>query len=347
MKQEKALLKNSQLVRRFNSFKSNKRAYISLYIFLSLFIVSLLAEVVANGKPLLIRFNAKFYFPLFKNYVETDFGGDLEFEVDYHDPYIHDHITENGWMLWPIIPYKFDTIDYALDVPAPAPPSRTHWLGTDDQGHDVLSQVIYGFRISVIFGLVLTFFSSIIGVSAGAVQGYFGGRVDLIFQRFIEMWASIPSLYLIIIITSIVRPSFGLLLIILLLFRWLSLVGVVRAEFLRVRNFEFVKAARALGVRNSVIIYRHILPNAMVATFTFLPFILNASIIALTSLDFLGLGLPPGSPSLGRLLAQGKANLQAPWLGITSFVVLSVLLSILVFIGEGVRDAFDPRRNLA
>jgi len=347
VKQEKALLKNSQLVRRFNSFKSNKRAYISLYIFLSLFIVSLLAEVVANGKPLLIRFNAKFYFPLFKNYVETDFGGDLEFEVDYHDPYIHDHITENGWMLWPIIPYKFDTIDYALDVPAPAPPSRTHWLGTDDQGHDVLSQVIYGFRISVIFGLVLTFFSSIIGVSAGAVQGYFGGRVDLIFQRFIEMWASIPSLYLIIIITSIVRPSFGLLLIILLLFRWLSLVGVVRAEFLRVRNFEFVKAARALGVRNSVIIYRHILPNAMVATFTFLPFILNASIIALTSLDFLGLGLPPGSPSLGRLLAQGKANLQAPWLGITSFVVLSVLLSILVFIGEGVRDAFDPRRNLA
>ncbi len=346
MKQKKALLENSQLVRRFNNFKSNKRAYISLYIFLSLFIISLLAEVVANDKPLLIRFNAKFYFPLFRNYVETDFGGDLELEVDYHDPYIHDRIAENGWMLWPIIPYKFDTIDYALDVPAPAPPSRAHWLGTDDQGHDVLSQIIYGFRISVIFGLVLTFFSSIIGVSAGAVQGYFGGRVDLIFQRFIEMWASIPSLYLIIIITSIVRPSFGLLLIVLLLFRWLSLVGVVRAEFLRVRNFEFVKAARALGVRNSVIIYRHILPNAMVATFTFLPFILNASIIALTSLDFLGLGLPPGSPSLGRLLAQGKANLQAPWLGITSFVVLSVLLSLLVFIGEGVRDAFDPRRNL-
>jgi len=346
VKQKKALLENSQLVRRFNNFKSNKRAYISLYIFLSLFIISLLAEVVANDKPLLIRFNAKFYFPLFRNYVETDFGGDLELEVDYHDPYIHDRIAENGWMLWPIIPYKFDTIDYALDVPAPAPPSRAHWLGTDDQGHDVLSQIIYGFRISVIFGLVLTFFSSIIGVSAGAVQGYFGGRVDLIFQRFIEMWASIPSLYLIIIITSIVRPSFGLLLIVLLLFRWLSLVGVVRAEFLRVRNFEFVKAARALGVRNSVIIYRHILPNAMVATFTFLPFILNASIIALTSLDFLGLGLPPGSPSLGRLLAQGKANLQAPWLGITSFVVLSVLLSLLVFIGEGVRDAFDPRRNL-
>jgi len=346
MQRDRLLLKNPRLARRFNSFKSNKRAYISLYIFLSLFIISLLAEVVANDRPLLIRFEGKFYFPLFKNYVETDFGKDLEFEVDYHDPYIHDHITENGWMLWPIIPYKFDTIDYTLDVPAPAPPSRTHWLGTDDQGHDVLSQVIYGFRISVIFGLVLTFFSSIIGVSAGAVQGYFGGRVDLIFQRFIEMWASIPSLYLIIIITSIVRPSFGLLLIILLLFRWLSLVGVVRAEFLRVRNFEFVKAARALGVRNSVIIYRHILPNAMVATFTFLPFILNASIIALTSLDFLGLGLPPGSPSLGRLLAQGKSNLQAPWLGITSFVVLSVLLSLLVFIGEGVRDAFDPRRNL-
>ncbi len=341
-----ALLKNSRLVMRLNSFKSNKRAYISIYVFLCLFIISLLAEVVANDKPLLIRFNGKFYVPLFRNYVETDFGGDLELEVDYHDPYMHELITENGRILWPIIPYKFDTIDYSLDVPAPAPPSRVHWLGTDDQGHDVLAQVIYGFRISVIFGLVLTFFSSIIGVSAGAVQGYFGGRIDLIFQRFIEMWASIPSLYLIIIITSIVRPSFGLLLIILLLFRWLSLVGVVRAEFLRVRNFEFVKAARALGVRNSVIIYRHILPNAMVATFTFLPFILNASIIALTSLDFLGFGLPPGSPSLGRLLAQGKANLQAPWLGITTFIVLSVLLSLLVFIGEGVRDAFDPRRNL-
>jgi microcin C transport system permease protein len=340
------VLKNPRFVRRFNSFKANRRAYISLYIFLCLFAICLFAEIVANDKPLLLRFKGKFYFPLFNTYIETDFGGDLGLEVDYRDPYIHDMITKNGWMLWPIIPYKFDTIDYNLDVPAPAPPSRAHWLGTDDQGHDVLAQVIYGFRISVIFGLVLTFFSSIIGVSAGAVQGYFGGRVDLIFQRFIEMWASIPSLYLIIIITSIIRPSFGLLLIILLLFRWLSLVGVVRAEFLRVRNFEFVKAARALGVRNSVIIYRHILPNAMVATFTFLPFILNASIIALTSLDFLGLGLPPGSPSLGRLLAQGKANLQAPWLGITSFVVLSVLLSLLVFIGEGVRDAFDPRRNL-
>ncbi len=333
--------------RRIYNFRSNKRAYFSLYFFLSIFIISLLAEVVANDKPLLVRFDRKFYFPIFKTYLETDFGGDFELEVEYHDPYIQEILKEKGWMVWPIIPFKFDTIDYNLDAPTPSPPSKTHWLGTDDQGHDVLAVVIYGFRISVIFGLVLTIFSSIVGVSAGAIQGYFGGLIDIIFQRFIEMWASIPTLYLIIILTSVFQPTFGLLLIILLLFRWLSLVGVVRAEFLRVRNFEFVKAARALGVSNFTIIYRHILPNAMVATFTFLPFILNGSIVALTSLDFLGLGLPPGSPSLGRLLAQGKANLQAPWLGITSFIILSVMLSLLIFIGEGVRDAFDPRKDIS
>jgi microcin C transport system permease protein len=265
----------------------------------------------------------------------------------YHDPYIIELIESEGWILWPIIPFKYDTIDYYLDEPAPSSPSPRHWLGTDDQGHDVVAVALYGFRISVIFGIVLTVSSSIIGVSAGAVQGYFGGLLDIVFQRFIEMWASIPTLYLIIILTSVLSPTFGLLLVILLLFNWLSLVGVVRAEFLRVRNFEFVKAARALGVRNVTIIYRHILPNAMVATFTFLPFILNGSIVALTSLDFLGLGLPPGSPSLGRLLAQGKANLQAPWLGITSFAILSIMLSLLIFIGEGVRDAFDPRKEFA
>jgi microcin C transport system permease protein len=248
-------------------------------------------------------------------------------------------------MLWPVIPYRFDTIDYGLPVPAPAPPSFQHWLGTDDQGHDVVALIIYGFRISVFFGLILTILSSIIGVMAGAIQGYFGGLVDLLFQRFIEMWSSIPVLYLLIILMSIVEPSFGLLLLILLLFRWLSLTGVVRAEFLRARNFDFVRAARALGVSNATIMFKHILPNAMVATFTFLPFILNGSIVALTSLDFLGLGLPPGSPSLGRLLAQGKANLQAPWLGISAFIVLATMLSLLIFIGEGVRDAFDPRRN--
>ena len=338
---------SSRLGRRLYNFRSNKRAYVSLYIFLTLFIISLLGELVANEKPLIIHFDGRFYFPIFKTYLETDFGGDFEFKVEYHDPVIRGLILENGWMIWPIIQYKYDTIDFNLDVPTPSPPSRTHWLGTDDQGHDLLAVVIYGFRISVIFGLILTIFSSVIGISAGAVQGYFGGILDIIFQRFIEMWASIPTLYLIIILTSILEPTFGLLLIILLLFRWLSLVGVVRAEFLRVRNFEFVKAARALGVSNFTIIFRHILPNAMVATLTFLPFILNGSIIALTSLDFLGLGLPPGSPSLGRLLAQGKANLHAPWLGITSFVILSVMLSLLIFIGEGVRDAFDPRKDIS
>jgi microcin C transport system permease protein len=334
-------------LRRLHNFRSNKRAYVSLYIFLCVFIISLFAEIVANDKPLLVRFQERLYFPIFKTYFETDFGGEFEFEVEYHDPYMLEIIESEGWILWPIIPFKYDSIDYYIDVPAPAPPSARHWLGTDDQGHDVLAVALYGFRISVIFGIVLTVISSIIGVSAGAVQGYFGGLVDIVFQRFIEMWASIPTLYLIIILTSVLSPTFGLLLVILLLFNWLSLVGVVRAEFLRVRNFEFVKAARALGVRNVTIIYRHILPNAMVATFTFLPFILNGSIVALTSLDFLGLGLPPGSPSLGRLLAQGKANLQAPWLGITSFAILSIMLSLLIFIGEGVRDAFDPRKEFA
>jgi microcin C transport system permease protein len=329
------------------SFTSNKRAYFSLYIFITLFVISLCAEVIANDKPLLIRYTGKFYFPIFKAYTEQDIGGELELEVDYHDPYTQDHIKAgNGWMIWPLIPYKYDTVDFYLDSPAPSSPSLKHWLGTDDGAHDVLAIIIYGFRISVIFGILLTIFSTIIGVAAGAVQGYFGGRVDIIFQRFIEMWVSIPLLYLIIIIASIIKPSFFILLFVLLLFRWTSLVGVVRAEFLRVRNFEFVKAARALGVKNVVIMFRHILPNAMVATLTFLPFNLNGSIVSLSALDFFGFGLPPGSPSLGRLLAQGKANLHAPWLGITSFVVLSVMLSLLIFVGEGVRDAFDPRREL-
>jgi microcin C transport system permease protein len=314
---------------------------------MSLFIISLFAEFIANDKPVLIMSRGKIYLPIFKEYPETVFGGEFEIEADYHDPYVRELIEEDGWMLWPVIPYRFDTISYDLEVPAPAPPSRQHWLGTDDQGHDLIALVIYGFRISVIFGLILTILSSAVGIIAGAVQGYFGGLVDLLFQRFIEMWASLPVLYLLIILTSIIEPSFGLLLLILLLFRWLSLVGVVRAEFLRARNFDFVRAARALGVSNATIMFRHILPNAMVSTLTFLPFILNGSIVALTSLDFLGLGLPTGSPSLGRLLAQGKANLQAPWIGITSFIVLAVMLSLLIFVGEGIRDAFDPRRNLS
>jgi microcin C transport system permease protein len=339
-------IRNPVLIRRISSFRANRRANVSLYVFSVLFIISVLAEFVANDKPILVWYDGKPYFPIFRTYIETEFGGDLELAASYRDPYIAGLITEKGWMLWPPVPYRYDTIDYELDVPAPAPPSFSHWLGTDDGGHDVVALIIYSFRISVMFGIVLTVFSTIIGVAAGAVQGYFGGLVDLFLQRFIEMWSSLPSLYLIIIITSVIQPTFGLLLVVLLLFRWLSLVGVVRAEFLRVRNFEFVKAARALGVSNTTIIFRHILPNAMVSTFTFLPFILNGSIIALTSLDFLGLGLPPGSPSLGKLLAQGKANLQAPWLGITSFVVLSVMLSLLIFVGEGIRDAFDPRRQI-
>jgi microcin C transport system permease protein len=333
--------------RRIANFVHNRRAYWSLYIFISLFVISLLSEIIANDKPVFVVYSGKLYCPVFRRYSELVFGGEFDIEADYRDPYVQQLIREKGWMLWPIIPFRYDTIDYELPVPAPASPSLQHWLGTDDQGHDVVALILYGFRISVIFGLILTCMSSLIGIMAGAIQGYFGGLVDLIFQRFIEMWSSLPVLYLLIILTSIVEPSFGLLLLILLLFRWLDLVGVVRAEFLRARNFDFVRAARALGVSNATIMFRHILPNAMVSTFTFLPFILNGSIVALTSLDFLGLGLPPGSPSLGRLLAQGKANLQAPWLGISSFVILALMLSLLIFVGEGVRDAFDPRRNFS
>jgi microcin C transport system permease protein len=333
--------------RRVQNFMANRRAYWSLMIFILFFVLSLFAEFIANDKPLLISYDGKMYFPIFKDYPETVFGGEFDIEAEYRDSYVQELINEKGWILWPVIPYKFDTISYDLEVPAPAPPSTRHWFGTDDGSHDVAALVIYGFRLSVLFGLILTCLSSVVGVMAGAVQGYFGGLVDLLFQRFIEMWSSLPLLYLLIILTSVLVPSFGLLLLILLLFNWMSLVGVVRAEFLRARNYDFVRAARALGVKNAKIMFRHILPNAMVSTFTFLPFILNGSIVALTSLDFLGLGLPPGSPSLGRLLAQGKANLQAPWLGISSFFVLAVMLSLLIFIGEGVRDAFDPRRNFA
>jgi microcin C transport system permease protein len=333
------------LQRRVRNFRHNRRANTSVYVFLCLFIISALAEFFANDKPILVEYEKRLYFPIFKNYTEKQFGGEFAISADYRDPYVQELIKQHGWMIWPPIPFRYDTIDYGLSVPAPAPPSLRHLLGTDDQGHDVVALIIYGFRISVVFGLILTCLSSTVGVAAGAIQGYFGGIIDLLFQRFIEMWSSLPVLYLIIILTSVIAPSFGLLLLILLLFNWLSLVGLVRAEFLRARNYDFVRAARALGVSNSTIMFRHILPNAMVSTFTFLPFILNGSIVALTSLDFLGLGLPPGSPSLGRLLAQGKANLQAPWLGISSFVVLAFMLSLLIFIGEGVRDAFDPRRN--
>ncbi|HSB61505.1 MAG TPA: ABC transporter permease [Vicinamibacteria bacterium] len=331
--------------RRLASFRANRRGYWSLWIFLGLFGLSLAAEVIANDRPLLVRYDGRLYLPVLRTYPETTFGGVFPTEAVYRDPEVATLIREKGWILWPPIPFRYDTINYDLPVPAPAPPSPVNWLGTDDQGRDLLARLIYGFRISVLFGLVLTLLSSVVGVAAGAVQGYFGGLVDLLFQRFIEIWSGLPVLYLLIILASVVEPTFWWLLGLMLLFSWMSLVAVVRAEFLRARNFDYVRAARALGVRNAVIIVRHVLPNAMVATLTFLPFILNGSITTLTSLDFLGFGLPPGSPSLGEILAQGKANLQAPWLGLTGFTVLAVMLSLLIFIGEAVRDAFDPRKT--
>ena len=333
--------------RRWRNFKANRRGYLALWIFGALFVVSLFAEFIANDKPLLVTYQGDLYFPVFAAYPETTFGGDFATEADYRDPFVKDLIRQaGGTIIWPLIAYSYDTINLDLPVPAPAPPSAENWLGTDDQGRDVVARAIYGFRISVLFGLILTFFSSIVGVIAGAVQGFRGGWTDLIFQRVIEIWTAIPALYLIIIIAAVIEPTFWILLGTLLLFSWVALVGVVRAEFLRGRNLEYVAAARALGLRNITIMFKHVLPNAMVATLTFLPFILNSSITTLTALDFLGFGLPPGSPSLGELLAQGKNNLQAPWLGFTGFFVIAIMLSLLVFVGEAVRDAFDPRKTL-
>ncbi len=330
--------------RRLYNFKANRRGFFSLWIFLGLFLISLFAEFIANDKPILVEFDGDLYWPVFSEYTETEFGGDFETEADYRDPYVIDLIESKGWMVWPLIPYSYRTINYDLAVPAPSPPSAENWLGTDDQGRDVLARLIYGFRISVLFGLVLTILSSVIGIVAGAVQGYFGGLTDLIFQRFIEVWQGLPVLFLLIILASVVEPNFWYLLILLLLFSWMSLVDVVRAECLRVRNFEYVRAGRALGLSDLGIIFRHVLPNATVSALTFMPFILSGSVTTLTALDFLGFGLPPGSASLGELLQQGKANLQAPWLGISGFVAIALMLSLLVFIGEAVRDAFDPRK---
>ena len=361
--------------RRWANFKANRRGYWSFWAFLVLFFMSLFAEVFANDRPLLASYKGELLFPVFKAYPESKFGG-FYARTDYKDPEILGAIKKHGWVIWPAIRYTYDSIN--RDYPRlkgsegrclgyPAPPywvignrlcegpadqvSRFHelgnrnWLGTDDQGRDVVARMIYGFRISVLFGLVLAVLSAIIGVAAGAVQGYFGGRTDLIFQRFLEIWSSLPSLYVLIILSSFFIPGFWTLLLILLLFEWTSLVGVVRAEFLRGRNFDYIRAAKALGLSDTKIMFKHLLPNAMVATLTFLPFLLSSSITALTSLDFLGLGLPPGSPSLGELLAQGKGNPQAPWLGISAFLVLSVMLSLLIFIGEAVRDALDPRKT--
>jgi microcin C transport system permease protein len=355
--------------RRWQNFKTNRRGYWSLWLFLVLFFVTLFAEFIANDKPLFVSFAGKSYFPVIFTYPETTFGGDFETAADYRDPYLQKLIADKGgFMIWPPIRYSYSTHNLDLPTPAPSPPTwmltepqcksvverkglkscsdlEYNWLGTDDQGRDVLARLIYGFRISVLFGLILTAFSSIVGVAAGAVQGYFGGWTDLLFQRFIEIWTSVPELYLLLIISSVLVPGFFVLLGILLLFSWVRLVGLVRAEFLRGRNFEYIQAARALGVSNAVIMFRHLLPNAMVATLTFLPFIMSSSVMTLTALDFLGFGLPPGSPSLGELLSQGKANVQAPWLGLTGFFTVALMLSLLIFVGEAVRDAFDPRKT--
>ena len=335
--------------RRFAQFRANKRGYWSLWIFLVLFVIAMGAEFIANDKPLVIYTGGHTYFPVFFSYPETAFGGDFQTEAEYRDPYVKELIEgedgSKGWMIWPPIPFSYDTINKDLRYPAPTSPDSVDWLGTDDQGRDVAARVIYGFRLSVLFGLILTLVSSVIGVTAGAIQGYYGGTTDLIMQRILEIWSSMPQLYILIIFSAMFPPGFFTLLVILLLFSWMSLVDVVRAEFLRARNFDYVRAAAALGVSDSVIIRRHVLPNAMVATMTYMPFILTASITSLTALDFLGLGMPPGSPSLGELLAQGKNNLQAPWLGLCAFFSLSIMLILLTFVGEAVRDAFDPRKT--
>ena len=333
--------------RRLAAFRSSKRGMISLVVFGLLFFVSLFAELLANNKPILIRYDGGFYSPLVKDYPETTFGGDFPTNTVYSDPEVQKLIEEKGWILWPPIPYSYDTVLKGEGRTTLQPPSRQHWLGTDDSGRDVMARLIYGFRISVLFGLALTLASTVIGIAAGAVQGYFGGVVDLVMQRFLEIWSSMPTLYLLIILASFIQPGFWVLLGIMLLFSWMSLVGLVRAEFLRGRNFDYVRAARALGMMDVRIMFRHILPNAMTASLTFLPFILAGSVTTLTSLDFLGFGLPVGSPSLGELLLQGKNNLTAPWLAFTGFFVIALMLSLLVFIGEAVRDAFNPRKVLA
>jgi len=333
--------------RRLAAFRASKRGMISLAIFGTLFFVSLFAELLANDKPILIRYDGAFYSPLIRDYPETTFGGDFPTNTVYSDPEVQKLIEEKGWILWPPIPYSYDTVLKGEGRTTLQPPSREHWLGTDDSGRDVMARLIYGFRISVLFGLALTVASTVIGIAAGAVQGYFGGVVDLLMQRFLEIWSSLPTLYLLIILASFIQPGFWVLLGIMLLFSWMALVGLVRAEFLRGRNFDYVRAARALGMMDARIMYRHILPNAMTASLTFLPFILAGSVTTLTSLDFLGFGLPVGSPSLGELLLQGKNNLTAPWLAFTGFFVIALMLSLLVFIGEAVRDAFNPRKVLA
>lgn len=332
--------------RAWRRFRANKRGYVSLIIFTVLFVLSLFAEVLSNDKPLIVHYNDSYYFPLFNTYAETEFGGDFASETDYLDPFIREQLSKgDNWSLYPLNPYNYDTINYFAQLPNPAPPSGQNLLGTDDRGRDVLARLIYGFRLSVLFGLVLTVIATVMGILAGAVQGYFGGRTDLFFQRFIEVWGSMPELYLLIIFASIFQPSVLLLVALLSLFGWMGLADYVRAEFLRGRNMDYVTAARALGVSDRAIMRRHLLPNAMTPVVTFLPFRISGAVLALTSLDFLGLGVPPTTPSLGELLAQGKENIDAWWLSITTFIVLVGTLMLLIFIGEALREAFDTRKG--
>lgn len=330
--------------RRFDRFKSNRKAVWSFWIFSFLFVLSLFAEFVANDKPLLVSYDNEWYYPVFKSYPETAFGGEFETETEYTDPFVQDLINEKGWILFPPVGYDHQTVINDLPSPAPSPPTTENWFGTDEQGRDLFARILYGFRLSVLFGFSLTLASAFIGVAAGAVQGYYGGWLDLIFQRFMEVWSSMPQLFILIILSSIVQPNFWMLLVFMLLFSWMGFVGVVRAEFFRCRNFDYVKAAKVMGMSDRRIMFKHILPNAMVATMTFMPLVLSGSITALTGLDFLGFGLPPGSASLGEVLAQGKNNLQAPWLGLSAFAAVGIMTVLLVFIGEGIRDAFDPRQ---
>ncbi len=331
--------------RRWQRFKNNRRGFYSLVFFTLIFVVSLFAEVISNDKPFLVQYDGSLYFPIFQAYPETTFGGDFETEADYQDPFVIKKITQNdNWALFPINPHSFDSINLQLGQPVPSAPTKVNYLGTDDRGRDVLARLIYGFRLSVLFGFALTFTGTVIGILAGAVQGYFGGKTDLFMQRFIEIWNSMPYLYLLIIFSSMFKPSAILLLILLSLFSWMGLSDYVRAEFLKGRNLEYVKAAKALGVGNTTIMWRHLLPNGMTPVITFLPFQMSGAILALTSLDFLGLGVPPTTPSLGELLAQGKANINAWWLSISTFSVLVGTLILLIFIGEALRETFDPRK---
>ncbi|MCB8768459.1 ABC transporter permease [Acinetobacter soli] len=329
---------------RFARFKQNRLGFICLIVFAVIFVLAIFSELIANDKPLVVKYQQSYYFPVIQSYPETTFGGVFETETDYKDPAVQQLIDRDGWALWPVIPFSYQTPNLELAVPVPSPPSQQNWLGTDDQGRDVLARILYGLRVSLLFGFALTLCAAFIGILIGALQGYYGGWVDLIGQRVLEVWGGLPMLFMVMILVSMFTPSVYWLFVIMLLFGWTALVGLVRAEFLRARNFDYVRAARALGVADRTIIFRHILPNAISSSLSQLPFMLTANITALTALDFLGYGLPPDAASLGELLLQGKNNLNAPWLALSGFFTLALVLSLLIYVGEATRDAFDPRR---